>query len=269
MGRALTTACTGLAPDTLAGLVHQLHRAEGTATPLLPFARTAGYTLADAYAIQAAWVAHKLSEGAQRIGHKVGFTSRAVQRLLQIEQPGFGVLLDRMLLDNGRDVPLQRFIQPRVEVELLFVMKQRLAGPNPTLSQALLAIDHVVPALEIIDGRVGPAPSAADIVADNAGNAALVLGGSPVRPEALDLCRVAALLYRNGAIEDSGVSAAVMGHPLLGVLALVRALHAQGQALEAGEMVLAGAFIAPLPIHRGDTVQADYGSLGSVALRFV
>ena len=268
MESTLTSVGSCLASDTLAGHVHQLHQAESTATPLAPFARAAGYTLAQAYAIQAGWVAHKLAAGAQRIGHKIGFTSRSVQRLLQIEQPGFGVLLNNMLLDNGRDVPLARFIQPRVEVELLFVMKQRLAGPNPTLSQALLAIDHVVPALEIIDARVGPAPSAADIVADNAGNAALVLGG-PVRPEDIDLCRVAALLYRNGAIEDSGVSAAVMGHPLLGVLALVRALHAQGQALEAGEMVLAGAFIAPLPIHRGDTVHADYGSLGSVALRFV
>lgn len=233
-------------------------------------------TIEDAYAIQRTWVEQKLADGRKLVGHKIGLTSRAMQVSSNISEPDYGALLDDMLFDEGTDIPFQRFIVPRVEVELAFILGKPLRGPHCTLFDVLAATDYVIPALEIIDARiqqVDPQTQATrkvfDTISDNAANAGVVLGGKAVRPYDLDLRRVPAILYRNGVIEESGVSAAVLNHPAKGVAWLANKLAAHDVTLEAGQIILGGSFTRPVAARPGDTFHVDYDQLGSIACRFV
>ena len=232
-------------------------------------------TITDAYAIQQAWVEMKVARGARLKGHKIGLTSRAMQRSANITEPDSGSLLEDMFFPDGQDIPISRFIVPRVEVELAFVLKSRLEGPDCTLTDVLSATDYVIPALEIIDARlerVDPQTQQTrkvfDTIADNAANAGVVMGGRPIRPMDVDLRWVSAILYRNGVIEDSGVAAAVLNHPANGPAWLARKLHPLGMALEPGQVVLGGSFTSPIEARAGDTFHADYGPLGAISVRF-
>lgn len=232
-------------------------------------------TIEDAYAIQRCWVDAKIASGRRLIGHKIGLTSRAMQRAGNITEPDYGALLDDMLLSDGQDIAFSRFIEPRVEVELAFILKKDLAGPNLTIFEVLKAIEYVVPALEIIDARIqridpqtGATRKVLDTISDNAANAAIILGGRPVKPDTIDMRWVSALLYRNGVIEESGVAAAVLNHPANGAVWLANKLAPFGVTLKAGEIILGGSFTAPVPIAPGDTFHADYGPLGAIAVRF-
>ena len=233
-------------------------------------------TIPDAYAIQREWIGIKLAEGRKVVGHKIGLTSRAMQVASQITEPDFGTLLDDMFFREGGDIPFTRFIAPRVEVELAFILGKPLAGPDATIFDVLAATDYVVPAIEIIDARIEQFDrhtkamrKVFDTISDNAANAGIVLGGRPVKPDAIDLRWVAALLFRNGVIEESGVAAAVLNHPAAGVAWLANKLAPWDEHLEAGEVVLAGSFTRPVAAVAGDTFHADYGPLGSIAFRFV
>jgi 2-oxo-hept-3-ene-1,7-dioate hydratase len=153
-----------------------------------------GITIADAYAIQKAWIDIKVAGGRVVKGHKIGLTSKAMQSALGIDEPDSGILLDDMFFADGGLVPSDRFIGTRVEAELAFIMKQRLAGPHCTMFDVLNATDFVVPALEILDTRierVDPQTKSTrkifDTIADNAANAGIVLGGRPLRPLEADL----------------------------------------------------------------------------------
>jgi len=266
-----------LDPAIVASLAARLDEAERTRTQIGHFSLDhPDMTIEDGYAVQRAWVAHKMARGRRLIGHKIGLTSRAMQRSSNIAEPDYGALLDDMLFANNGDIPFERFIEPRVEVELAFILKRQLAGPGVTLFDVLNATDYIVPAIEIIDARIGRIDKATgatrkvfDTISDNAANAGLVLGGRPVRPDAVDLRWVAALLHRNGAVEDSGVAAAVLGHPAHGPAWLANKLAPYGETLEPGEIILGGSFTAPLFARPGDTFHIDYGSLGSVSVRFV
>lgn len=260
----------------IAELADRLDTAERTRTQLGHLsAEHPGMTMEDGYAVQRRWVDGKIARGRRVIGHKIGLTSRAMQRAGNITEPDYGTLLDDMLLPDGRDADFDRFIEPRVEVELAFVLGKPLGGPDVTIFDVLSAVDYVIPALEIIDARIrrvdprtGATRKVFDTISDNAANAAIVLGGRPVKVDAIDLRWVAALLYRNGVIEESGVAAAVLNHPANGVAWLANKLAPHGATLDAGEIILSGSFTAPVPITRGDTFHADYGILGSIALRF-
>ncbi|AZE23973.1 2-oxo-hepta-3-ene-1,7-dioic acid hydratase [Pseudomonas chlororaphis subsp. aureofaciens] len=233
-------------------------------------------TIEDAYAIQRSWVEHKIRAGRKLVGHKIGLTSRAMQVSSNISEPDFGALLDDMLFEEGSDIPFQRFIVPRVEVELAFILGKPLKGPNCTLFDVLDATEWVIPALEIIDARiqqVDPRTQATrkvfDTISDNAANAGVVMGGRAVRPGDIDLRKVPAVLYRNGVIEESGVSAAVLNHPAKGVAWLANKLAAYDVGLEAGQIILGGSFTRPVAARPGDTFHVDYDQLGSIACRFV
>ncbi|WJV25995.1 MULTISPECIES: 2-oxo-hept-4-ene-1,7-dioate hydratase [Pseudomonas] len=233
-------------------------------------------TIEDAYAIQRSWVEHKIRAGRKLVGHKIGLTSRAMQVSSNITEPDFGALLDDMLFEEGSDIPFQRFIVPRVEVELAFILGKPLKGPNCTLFDVLDATEWVIPALEIIDARiqqVDPRTQATrkvfDTISDNAANAGVVMGGRAVRPGDIDLRKVPAVLYRNGVIEESGVSAAVLNHPAKGVAWLANKLAAYDVGLEAGQIILGGSFTRPVAARPGDTFHVDYDQLGSIACGFV
>lgn len=265
-----------LSPDMIADCAARLDAAERSRSQVGQFSLAyPDMTIDDGYAIQRAWMAQKIAAGRKTIGHKIGLTSRAMQRSSNVTEPDFGALLDDMLFPDGSDLPTDRFIEPRVEVELAFILKDRLAGPNVTLYDVLGATAYVTPAIEIIDARIerfdaatGVTRKVFDTISDNAANAAIVLGGRPVKPDAVDLRWVAALLYRNGVIEESGVAAAVLNHPANGVAWLANKLAPHGEWLEAGEIVLAGSFTAPVPARVGDSFHVDYGAMGAISVRF-
>jgi 2-oxo-hept-3-ene-1,7-dioate hydratase len=265
-----------LDPQTHHALALALNQAERTGVQVEQFSKLHPHMdMADGYAIQREWVRMKVAQGRAVKGHKIGLTSRAMQIASQITEPDHGVLLDDMFFRDGSDIPLSRFILPRVEVELAFVLKSPLRGPDVTLFDVLNAVDYVVPALEIIDARieqldrVSKAPRKVfDTIADNAANAGIVMGGRPVKVDSIDLRWVGALLFKNGVIEESGLAAAVLNHPANGVVWLAHKLAAFDEGLNAGEIVLAGSFTRPVSGAKGDVFYADYGPLGSISFRF-
>jgi 2-oxo-hept-3-ene-1,7-dioate hydratase len=231
--------------------------------------------IADAYAIQRAWMTRKLEAGRKPIGRKIGLTSRAMQRAVNITEPDYGLLLDDMAFADGQDIPFDRFIEPRVEVELAFILARDLEGPDVTIFDVLNATDYIVPSIEIIDARIrriDPETKATrtvlDTISDNAANAGIVTGGRPVKPDAVDLRWVSAIMYRNGVIEETGVAAGVLNHPANGPAWLARRLAPHGESLKAGEIILGGSFTAPVHAARGDSFHIDYGPLGSISVRF-
>ena len=233
--------------------------------------------MADAYAIQAAWVAMQCASGRKAKGHKIGLTSRAMQQALGIGIPDSGVLLDSMFFDDESDIPVARFIATRIGAELAFVLKAPLCGPDLTIDDVLAATDFIIPALEILDTRIFRADPASgkprnvfDTIADNAANAGIIMGGRPLRPHDWNLPWIGAIVSRNGVVEETGLAAGVLGHPALGLAWLAGRLHAQGAApLQAGEVVLSGSFIRPIEARAGDQFVADYGPCGTVRCRFV
>ena len=263
-----------LSTATIAQLAAELHESEKSRVQVEHFSkRFPEMTIEDGYAVSREWVKNKIAEGRIVRGHKIGLTSRAMQQASQITEPDYGTLLDDMFFEQGGDIP---FIAPRIEVELAFILGKKLQGPNVTIFDVLAATDYVVPAIEIIDARIEQFDrhtkamrKVFDTIADNAANAGIVMGGRPVKPDAVDLRWVSALLYKNGVIEESGVAAAVLNHPATGVAWLANKLAPWDECLEAGEVVLGGSFTRPTNAVPGDTFHADYGPLGSIAFRFV
>ncbi|AKJ67970.1 2-oxo-hept-3-ene-1,7-dioate hydratase [Pandoraea thiooxydans] len=265
-----------LSRDTIEQIAARLHEAEQKRVQIRQISLDyPEITIEDAYAIQHAWVSMKLAVGRTVKGHKIGLTSRAMQMSSQIDEPDYGTLLDDMFFAEGGDVPAARFIVPRVEVELAFVLGKPLAGPNCTLFDVYDALDYVIPALEIIDARsqsIDPDTrrprKVFDTISDNAANAGVVLGGRPIKPFDVDLRWVCAILSRNGVIEETGVAAGVLNHPANGVVWLANRLARFDVSLAAGEVVLSGSFTRPVLARAGDTFHADYGPMGSIACHF-
>jgi 2-oxo-hept-3-ene-1,7-dioate hydratase len=265
-----------LSNETIGQLAAELHDAEKRRIQVRHFSmRHPGMTIGDGYAIQRAWLALKLAEGRVVKGRKIGLTSRAMQVSSQISEPDYAPLLDDMFFEAGGDIPIDRFIAPRVEVELAFVLGRPLKGPGVTLAQVLAATEVVTPAVEVIDARIEQfdretrAPRKVfDTIADFAANAGIVMGGRPVRPHDVDLRWVGAMLYKNGVIEETGLAAAVLNHPGRGVAWLANKIAPYDEQLNAGDVVLAGSFTRPAPAGRGDVFHVDYGRLGSIAFRF-
>jgi 2-oxo-hept-3-ene-1,7-dioate hydratase len=263
--------------DTIFTLARQLYEARKTRTPLRHFSKQyPEMTIEDGYAIQRAWVKLELADGRSIKGRKIGLTSRAMQLSSQITEPDYAPLMDDMFFETGSDIAFSRFIAPRVEVELAFVLGKDLKGPHITLFDVLSATEYVTPAIEIIDSRIEQFDrdtkvmrKVFDTISDFAANAGIVLGGRPVKPLDVDLRWVGALLHKNAVIEESGLAAAVLNHPATGVAWLANKIAPYGEQLHAGDIVLAGSFTRPTPALPGDTFHADYGPLGSISFRFV
>jgi len=265
-----------LSQDLIEKIAVSLHQAERTRTQIRQVSLDyPEITIADAYAIQQHWVNAKIAEGRTIKGHKIGLTSRAMQQSSQIDEPDYGTLLDDMFFHDGAEIPADRFIVPRVEVELAFILRRPLKGPGVTLFDVYDAVDYVVPALEIIDARsqsIDPQTQRPrkvfDTIADNAANAGVVLGGRPIRIGDIDLRWVSAIMSRNAVIEETGVAAGVLNHPANGVVWLANKLGALDVTLAAGEIILGGSFTRPTAARPGDTFHVDYGPLGSIACHF-
>jgi len=265
-----------LPSPTIAALARQLYEARKSRTQLRHFSKAhPEMTVEDGYAIQREWVRLEIADGRRVRGRKIGLTSRAMQQASQIDEPDYAPLMDDMFFESGGDIPFDRFIAPRVEVELAFVLGRPLKGPGVNLFDVLSATEYVTPAVEIIDARIEQfdrdtqAPRKVfDTIADFAANAGIVTGGRPVRPHDVDLRWTGAMLYKNGVIEETGLAAAVLNHPGNGVAWLANKIAPHDERLNAGDVVLAGSFTRPTTALRGDVFHVDYGPLGAIAFRF-
>lgn len=231
-------------------------------------------TMDDAYAVQKALVARKLALGRKVIGWKIGLTSKAMQYALNIDIPDSGILLDDMAFADGATIPAGRFIQPRVEAEIAFVMKAPLSG-RVSRSEVLAATEAVVPALEILDTRIrrvdpvsGHARRIVDTISDNAANAGIVLGRHRHAPGAFDLRWVGAIVARDGEVEETGLGAGVLNDPAEGIVWLAARMAQYGQRIEAGQVILSGSFIRPVECSPGAVISADFGPFGRVDCTF-
>ena len=266
-----------LPQSVIADLARQLYQARKSRTQLRHFSKLhPGMSIEDGYSIQREWVKLEMADGRTIKGRKIGLTSRAMQQASQITEPDYAPLMDDMFFETASDIAIDRFIAPRVEVELAFILGKPLKGPGVTLFDVLRATEYVAPALEIIDARIEQFDrdtkqmrKVFDTISDFAANAGVVTGGKPVRPDAVDLRWTGAMLYKNAVIEETGLAAAVLNHPATGVAWLANKIAPFGEQLQAGDLVLAGSFTRPTTAQRGDVLHADYGPLGSISFRFV
>ncbi|MBL4758676.1 MAG: 2-oxo-hepta-3-ene-1,7-dioic acid hydratase [Rhizobiales bacterium] len=249
--------------------IESLREAHRTKTPCVQLSTTfPDIEIADSYAISSALAAEKEKAGIKIIGHKIGLTSKAMQASSGIDEPDYGYLFDDMLLNDGDVVRYADFCVPRVEPELTFILKEPLKGPNIGLVDVMRATEYVVPSIEIIDARVQNPRKIFDTIADNGAGAGIVLGGRPVRPDAVDLRWVGAIFYRNSKIEETGLAAGVLGHPAMAIAWLANSLAPFDITLEPGNLILSGSFTRPVWAEPGDTLHADFGPLGSVSVQF-
>ncbi|WP_370942085.1 2-oxo-hept-4-ene-1,7-dioate hydratase [Amycolatopsis sp. cg5] len=260
-----------LPTTTITAIADELAEAEKTRSvvPLLT-SRYPDMTVEDSYAVQNEWRRRGIEAGRRPVGRKIGLTSKVMQVATGISEPDYGAIFADMVFENGSVIEHSRFSNVRVEVELAFVLRSPLKGPDVTVFDVLRATEYVVPALEILSSRIELAGrTIVDTISDNAAMGGMVYGGNPIAVDAVDLRWVSALLYRNETIEETGVAAAVLNHPATGVAWLANKLAQHNDGLSAGEIVLAGSFTRPMWVHPGDTVQADYRDLGAITCRFV
>lgn len=253
------------------GISRALLEAEAKRAPIAPLTATyPDLKIEDAYQIQLEGVNTRVAAGRKVIGKKVGLTSKAMQDLLGVGEPDYGHLLDDMLVIEGQPCRRDGLIQPKVEGEVAFVMKRRVAGPGVNIADVLRATAGVMPALEIVDSRIRDWKiKLVDTVADNASSARFVLGSRMLPAESLDLRLIGFCLEKNGMVVSSAAGVAVWGHPASAVAWLANKLAELGAALEEGDIVLAGAFTAAVDVGPGDVVQAHFDRLGSVTAKFV
>jgi len=256
---------------TLTAIADELLEAGRTRVPVpLITARHPGMTVEDSYAVQRIWADRKRAGGHRLVGRKIGLTSKVMQVATGITEPDYGVIFDDMVYETGARIEIDQYINTRIEVELAFVLGAPLSGPNCTITDVLDATAYVIPALEILSSNIEmEGRTIVDTISDNAAMGAMVVGGTPTKPSDVDLRWVAALLYRNETIEETGVAAAVLGHPAAGVHWLANKIHAHGDSMAAGEIILAGSFTRPMWVYKGDTVHADYGPLGAITCQFI
>ncbi len=258
-------------------LAQRLDQAEKSRTQIRQFSlEYPDLSIEEAYMIQKHWIHLKSKAGREVKGHKIGLTSRAMQVASDMKEPDYGALIDDMFFADGCALPIERFIAPRVEAELAFILGKPLSGPRCNIFDVLNAVEYVTPAVEIIDARIqrlDPETKATrkvtDTIADNAAGAGLLLGGRAFKPLDGDMRSITALMYRNGAIEETGIAAAVLNHPANGVAWLANRLAPYGDTLKAGEIILGGSFTRAVPAYAGDTFHVDYGPYGAISWQFV
>lgn len=234
-----------------------------------PTAKHPSMDVGDAYEIQLLQIRDKLAAGRRIRGHKVGLSSKAMQRMMQVNEPDYGHLLDDMFVFEGERVPVDALCQPRVEFEVAFVLGAALPAPGCTVADVLRCTAYVAPAIEIIDSRIRDWKiGLRDTISDNASSARVVLGGNAVPPSQLDLRLIGVLASKNGEIVDTGASGAVLGNPATAVAWLANKVQGFGVSLEAGHVILPGSCTRAFDVGRGDVITAEFDHLGAVTVSF-
>ncbi|MBP2078112.1 2-keto-4-pentenoate hydratase [Oceanobacillus polygoni] len=255
---------------TTQDLATAIYKAEKTLQPIEPLTETEGnISVDDAYQIQLDYVKKRKNDGATIKGKKIGLTSKAMQEMLGVDRPDYGHILDDMIFSEEIPLEVNRFIAPKIEFEIAFVLKKPLKGPGVTVEQVKQAVDYVVPAAELIDSRIKDWKiKFEDTVADNGSSAGAIFGKEGSRIDGLDLPNVEMTVYRNGNYLDKAKGSAVMGDPLKAVAWLANAVGEYDISLEAGEKILAGALTKAVPVKSGDTFKAKFKGLGNVSVSF-
>ena len=265
-----------MTPDDHINAAADLLRAEETREQIgLLTKRYPEMGMDDAYAVQSAIYRAKLQQGRTVVGWKIGLTSKAMQYALNINIPDSGILFDDMIFSNGATVPKKRFIEPRVEAEIAFIMKSSVGGANVTRQEVIEATDYVAPSLEILDTRilrVDPETKATrkifDTISDNAANAGVVLGMKRHAVDAIDMRWVGVITSRDGEVEETGLGAGVLNDPIESVVWLARRMAKYKQSIQPGQIILSGSFIRPIECPPGTAIHADFGSFGFVDIKF-
>jgi len=265
-----------MTPEEHVRAAADLMRAEATGEQIgLLTLRHPEMDMDDAYAVQNAIYRAKLEEGRHVVGWKIGLTSKAMQYALNIDIPDSGILFDDMVFKNKDTVPAGRFIQPRIEAEIAFVMKAPLGGAEVSRDDVLAATDYVSPSIEILDTRIqradkstGRTRTVFDTISDNAANAGVVLGPMRHQVDAFDLRWVGAITSRNGDVEETGLGAGVLNDPVESVVWLARRMAQYGQSISPGQIILSGSFIRPIECPAGAKIEADFGDFGRVEISF-
>jgi 2-keto-4-pentenoate hydratase len=247
-----------------------LRRAEISREAIPPLAETFdGIDVVDAYEIQLRNIRRRLDAGATVYGHKVGLSSKAMQEMMGVDEPDYGHLLSDMVLSQDQPVRADRYLLPRVEVEVGFVLGDDLPGEGCTVEDVLRCTEAVVPSIELIDSRIADWKiGLADTIADNASSAGVVLGAARRKPDEIDLKTIDATLRINGEQVAAGRSDAVLGDPAIAVAWLADKVASFGVRLQAGHVVLPGSCTRAYDVKAGDRVEAVFDGLGSVSLSF-
>ncbi|SFR69559.1 2-keto-4-pentenoate hydratase [Agromyces sp. CF514] len=222
-----------------------------------------------AYAVQTLGIERRLAEGRRIVGRKIGLTSPAVQAQFGVFTPDYGVLLDDMVFADREPIDLSRFLQPRVEAEVAFVLGRDLDSPTTHVADVIRATEFVLPAIEVVDSRIaGWDIRIADTVADNASSGAVVLGTTPRSLDGLDLAAVGMSLEQGGDAVSTGSGVACLGSPVIAVAWLARAVARHGRPLRAGEVILSGA-LGPMVAASAGVYRARLDGLGDVHADFI
>lgn len=254
--------------DRHAAELHAALRGRHTVPPLT--ARAPGITIEDAYHVSRGILARRQAEGEQLVGKKIGVTSKAVQRMLDVHQPDFGYLTDRMRYEDGAVMPIgAELIQPRAEGEIAFLLKRDLTGPGVTPADVLAATECIMPCFEIVDSRIQDWKiRIEDTVADNASSGLFVLGREVRSPSGFDFFSCGMVVEKNGEIISTGAGAAALGSPLACVAWLANTLGGFGVPLLAGEIILSGSLVPLEPVRPGDRMRVTIGGLGRAEVTF-
>ncbi len=253
-------------------IAEDLYKAEITGTSITALTDTyPGLTIEDAYAIQLDGVAIRCTrDGRKVVGKKIGLTSLAMQKLLGVNEPDYGHLLDHMFVREGEPVACSGLLLPKVEAEVAFVLKRTLRGPGVTVPDVLRATEGVMASIEIIDTRIKDWKiKLPDTIADNASSARFVVGSRLVPVGKFDLRLIGMVLEKNGEVVSTGAGAEVLGHPAASVAWLANKLGEFGVSLNEGEIILSGALTAAVQAKAGDCFLVSFQGLGAVGTRFV
>lgn len=262
-----------LQDSQISAYADELYKALRERQMITPFSeRTPEMTIEDAYAVSNLLLDKRIKlDGEKVIGKKIGVTSQAVMKMLNVYQPDFGYLTDAMVVDESEALSVStKMIQPRAEGEIAFVLKHDLIGPGVTASDVLRATDFVVPCFEIVDSRIKDWKiKIQDTVADNASCGYFLLGSQAADPRKVDLSTCGMVMEMNGQVVATGAGAAALGSsPISCVVWLANTLGRFGVPLKAGEVILSGALVPLQPVKAGDYMSVSIGGIGRTAVRF-
>jgi 2-oxopent-4-enoate/cis-2-oxohex-4-enoate hydratase len=257
---------------TIARYGDELYGALRSRTTVAPLTeREADITIEQAYRISLHMVERRVADGERIIGKKTGVTGLPVQRMLDVHQPDFGYLTDKMVYEDGAEMPISsELIQPRAEGEIAFVLAKDLVGPGVSAADAIAATEYVVPCFEVVDSRIDDWKiKIQDTVADNASSGLFLLGNDRADPRDIDFFTVGMVVEKNGEVLSTGAGAAALSSPANCVAWLANTLGELGVPLKAGEVILSGSLVPLEPVVAGDHMKVTIGGIGSATVRFV
>ncbi len=241
-----------------------------TRQPIAPLRESFDMSIEDAYAVQEETTKHWINSGRVLSGRKTGVTSKAVQNQLGVDQPDFGMLFTDMAYADGEEIPVNNLLQPRIEGEIAFYLKNDLDNEKLTLAEVIAAVDYAVASIEVVDSRIADWNiKITDTIADNASSGIYVLGSTPVKLDDFDHLNCGMVIEHRGEPICTGVGSACLGNPLNACLWLAKKMLLTGRPLKAGDLILSGALAPFTPVGMNESYEVKINGLGSVRANFI